>query len=215
MNLKALVERCRITTGDLTKKYLWSDQEWIDALNEACDEACIRARLIEKEDVELNQQANDAYADIPDWIWSVRRVTFNGRRLILCDKEMLDASEGEAWEARSSDAPIACYEVGGRLRFYPIPTVTGTVVAHAFCTPDKPLANDDDEPSWLRVRLHEKLIDWALHVAYSKQDADTFNANLADVHETKFEQVFGPRPDEKAMRRLRINVTRRVAGSYF
>ena len=46
MNLKALVERCRITTGDLTKKYLWSDQEWIDALNEACDEACIRARLI-------------------------------------------------------------------------------------------------------------------------------------------------------------------------
>lgn len=215
MKLSAFIKRCRTTTGDLAKKYLWSDEEWIDALNEAGDEACIRARLIDREDIELTQQANDAYAEIPDWVWSIRRITFNGRRLILCDKEMLDVSEGEDWEQRTADVPIACYEVGGKLRFYPIPTTSGTVMAHAFCTPEKPLAEDNDEPTWLRPRLHEKLIDWALHVAYSKQDSDTFNANLADVYEAKFEQVFGPRPDEKAMRRLRINVIRHVSGRYF
>ncbi len=216
MTLEELRRRCREKSGDAKNKpYLWSDDDWRDYFNEAANEACIRARLIEQEDIELDHSANDAYADIPDHVWSVQRVTFNGCRMILCDKAMLDDCEGENWESRTADTPIACYEIGGRLRFYPIPTTTGHVLAHGFCTPERPLVNDKDEPAWMRDRLHEKLMNWALHVAYSKQDADTFNAGLADKYESAFERDFGPRPDEKAMRRLRINVRRHVAGSYF
>ena len=215
MKVRDFIKRCRTTTSDLTNKYFWSDEEWLDALNEACDEACIRARLIENESIELDHSANDPYADIPDHVWAVQRVTFNGRSLDLCDKAMLDESEGKEWESRTSDVPIACYEVGGRLRFFPIPQTAGVVIVHGFCTPETPLADDDDEPTWLRQRLHEKLLNWTLHVAYSKQDADTFDANLAQKYEAAFERDFGPRPDEKAMRRLRINVRRRVTGRYF
>lgn len=215
MNLRALIDHCRSLTQDTVKKYMWSDDEWIDALNEAGDEACIRARLIEREDIELEQTANEAYADIPDHVWSVRRVTFNGRRLILCDKSMLDECEGDAWEERTADVPVCCYEVGGKLRFYPIPTTTGAVLVHGFCTPESPMSADSDEPDWLRPRLHRNLVDWALHVAYSKADADTFDAGLSSKYEASFEKTFGPRPDEKAMRRLRINVSRHVSGRYF
>jgi hypothetical protein len=216
MNLRAMIVRCRLRTQDVDRKpHLWADEEFIDGLNEAGDEACIRARLIEKDDIELDQSANEAYADLPDELFSVQRVTFNGRKLMLCDKQMLDEVEGEEWEARTADVPVACYEVGGRLRFYPIPTTTGVVIAQGFCTPAEPMVDDDDSPDWLPPRLHEKLVDWALHVAYLKQDADTFDPKAAEKYAAEFERTFGPRPDEKAMRRLRINVRRAVSGAYF
>lgn len=215
MNLEELRQRGRTKSGDTKKPYLWSDDDWRDYFNEAVNEACIRARLIENEDIVIDQTANEAYAEIPDHVWSVQRVTFSGRKLILCDKAMLDACEGELWEARTADVPIACYEIGGKLRFYPIPTTAGDVLLHGFCTPESPMKEDKDEPFVRHVRLHEKLLNWALHAAYSKADAETFDSGLADKYEAAFERDFGPRPDEKAMRRLRINVRRYVKGSYF
>jgi len=215
MNLADLLQRGRTKSGDTKKPYLWSDDDWRDYFNEAANEACIRARLIENEDIAIDQTANEAYAEIPDHVWSVQRVTFNGRKLILCDKAMLDECEGELWEARTADVPIACYEVVGKLRFYPIPTTAGDVLLHGFCTPESPMKEDKDEPFGGHVRLHEKLLNWALHAAYSKADAETFDSGLADKYEAAFERDFGPRPDEKAMRRLRINVRRYVKGSFF
>jgi hypothetical protein len=72
-----------------------------------------------------------------------------------------------------------------------------------------------DEPEGIKSRLHVKLIDWAQACAYNKPDSDNFDPGRAAKHEGKFEATFGPRPDEKAMRRKRINVRRVVAGSYF
>lgn len=215
MNLGALIDSCRTLTRDVLKKFLWSDEEWIGALNEAVNEACIRARLIENENIELYNSEDRRYADIPEHVFSIQRVTFGGRRLILCEKSWIDECEGDEWEERTADIPVACYEVGGKLRFYPVPNAIGAIKAHGFCVPEFPMKNKQDEPEGLKPRLHEKLIDWALHVAYSKADSDTFDAGLSDKHEAAFERVFGPRPDEKAMRRLRINVRRHVTGRFF
>lgn len=213
MNLRQLIDRGRSESKDLRKPYKWSDPDWVFYFNEAANEASIRARLIEDDQIEVDVSANDAYADYPEYVWAIQRVYFGSKKLILTDRETLDASEGENWEDQTG-APDYCYEVGGRLRFYPIPDAAGTARVVAFCTPKTPMVKDSDKPS-LRDRLHLQLLDWALHLAYSKKDADTFNADLAAVHEAAFEKTFGPRPDEKAMRRKRINVRRRVAGSYF
>ena len=215
MNLRDLIDQCRNETRDTSVPYLWSDPEWTGYLNEAADEACIRARLIENEGLELDSSAGDPYADIPDYVWSIQRVTFNGRKLILCDKQMLDDTEGLEWESRTADIPVACYEVGGKLRFYPIPAVAGEVFAHAFCTPSSQMEDDEDEPQEIKPRRQGRNNDWALRCAYSKKDADTFDGKQAEGYEVAFEKTFGPRPDEKAMRRLRINVRRHVKGAYF
>jgi len=211
MNLGQLIASCRSETRDLVKRYQWEDSEWIEFLNEAVDEACIRSRLIEDEAIELDAKADDPYVEIPEHLWSIRGALFDGRRLELIDKQMITDA---AWEELSG-TPVACYEVGGKLRLYRIPETDGVVKVHAFCTPEEPMSKSSDSPQGVKPRLHIKLTDWALYRAYSKNDADTFDANLAQVHLDKFERVFGPRHDEKEMRRLRINVVRRVKGVYF
>lgn len=213
MNLGQLRDRARSETQDLERPYLWSDDDWRDYFNEAADEAAIRARLIEDDQIEVDVTAGDAYADYPEHVWAIQRVYFGSKRLILSDRETLDATEPQGWEDRQGD-PQYCYEVGGRLRFYPAPLTSGTARLVAFCVPATPMANDEDTPQ-LRQRIHAQLLDWALFLAYSRKDADTFDANLAEKHAAAFEKVFGPRPDEKAMRRKRANVRRFVAGSYF
>lgn len=214
MNLKELVCLGREETQDLATPPAWSDVEWRAYFNEADTEASIRARLIVDDDIEIYVTAGEAYADYPAYVWSIRRVRLvGGRALELVDREMLDASEGSGWEDRTG-TPVACYEVGGRIRFFPIPEATGTARMEAFCTPKQPMRDPANKPG-TPERLHRKLLDWALHLAYSKKDTDHFDANLAARHEAEFEKTFGPRPDEKAMRRMRINVRRRVAGHNF
>lgn len=213
MNLRQLIDRARSETRDSAVPPMWSDDEWRDYFNEAADEAAIRARLIEDDQIEADVSADEAYAEYPEYVWAIQRVYLGSKRLTLVDREMLDATEGEGWEDQTG-APWACYEVGGKLRLFPIPDADGTARIVAFCTPKNPMEGDDDEPG-LRARLHSQLLDWAMHLAYLKKDSDFFDANLAAKHGDEFEKTFGPRPDEKAMRRKRINVRRFVSGSYF
>lgn len=213
MTLAELIRRGRLAAGDTVQPYFVSDDDWRDWLNDAAEEAAIRARLIEDEQIEVSVSAGDPLGAYPDYVWAVQRVYLNGRQLQLVDREMLDASEGEAWEAASGD-PIACYEVSGKLRFYPIPSSDGAARAVAFCIPRNPLMGDNDEPE-LRQRTHLKLLNFALSQYYDRQDAETFDPNKAAAYMAAFERDFGPPVDEKAMRRKRINTRRFVAGAWF
>lgn len=214
MNLRELINRARSETGDTANPPLWSNAEWREYLNEAAVEAAIRAKLIEDDQIEIDITAGESHAEYPAYVWAIQRVYFGGRKLDLVDREMIDADEGEGWEDKTGQ-PVACYEVGGRLRLFPTPEAGGSARLVAFCTPREPMVDDADEPGIRQARLHPRLIDWALHLAYLKKDSDTFDAGLSRQHEAEFEKNFGPRPDEKAMRQKRINVRRRVAGHSF
>jgi len=214
MNLGELETRCRNTTQDTAAKKLWSRDEFAEYLNEAATEIAIRSLCIEDDTIEIAATAGEAKVACPEHVYRIQRATFGTRRLLLADRAMLDQLEGEGWEELTGD-PIAIYEVGGDLRLYPIPTVDSTVKLVAFCTPQQAMAEDDDDPQGIPVRMHPYLIDWALHLAYSKQDADTFDTKQADRYEGRFDARFGPRRDERAGRPSRINVRRRAQGHYF
>ena len=47
MTVAEFIERFRLEMADNAAPYLWSDEEIVAYLNEAVDEACIRASLIE------------------------------------------------------------------------------------------------------------------------------------------------------------------------
>lgn len=214
MNLGELEIRFRNTTQDTAKKTLWGRDEIVGFFNEAAAEVAIRSLCIEDDTIELAATAGEAKVACPEYVYRIQRAAFGTRRLLLADRAMLDQLEGEGWEEQTGD-PIAVYEVGGDLRLYPIPTVDGTVKLVAFCTPAQEMAEDEDEPQGIPLRMRPYLVDWALHLAYSKQDADTFDAKLADRYDGRFEARFGPRRDERAGRAKRINVRRFTQGHYF
>lgn len=55
----------------------------------------------------------------------------------------------------------------------------------------KPLSADIDQAKpEIHERFHDRLMDWVLHRAYLKQDADTFDPNKAAVSLGLFRAVF-------------------------
>lgn len=205
MTLSELIVQCRRKTKDQRVPYFWSDEQWQDALNEAEKEACIRARLIEDDTLTADAIANEAYIDLPERAFSVRRASIDGKSLGLFTREDFVASIHGDWES-ATGTPSAGYRVGDRIRLYPIPQADAIVNLTAFCTPACPM--DLSEASacspGIPCRLHTNLVDWALRLFYSTQDADYENDGLADMHESRFESVFGPRPNEVEIRRTAL-----------
>ena len=68
----------------------------------------------------------------------------------------------------------------------------------------KPLRADlDTAKPEIHERFHERLMDWVLHRAYLKQDADTFDPGKAAQSLALFVQAFGERPDANVQRKHR------------
>lgn len=213
MTLAELISRCRSEAVDVTEPYLWSDPEWTTWLNEAENEACIRARLIEDEAIVAAVTSGDAHIAIPPRAFAVTRVAISGvGKLELVDRHGLDLSESRNWQDETGD-PRRAYRSGNTLRLFPIPITDSTAIVTAFCTPDGSMEDADDEPQ-IDSRLHHSMVEWALRCAYRKQDVDTFDPAAADRHEAEFARVFGLRPDEVAIRRTRISSRRRTTPQF-
>lgn len=190
MNLSELIVECRRASRDTVVPYFWKDEVWIAALNEAQDEACVRARLIE------DDEADFCWIDLEP-----------GTQRYQIDSRII-----KVIEARNSEGQlISGYEIGqNALTLGIAPTVAQTIRLLVYRRPLNKLVNDDDRPE-IDEPLHRYLTHWALHRYYSDQDADTFDANAAAKHEAAFELRFGKRPSasvERKQRRKRARVTR-------
>lgn len=213
MTLAALLARCRSESEDETAPYLWSDAEWTAGLNEAENEACIRARLIEDEEIAGAITAGDPYVSLPAKAFSVSRaVIVGGSRLRLIERHELDLCGSSQWESETG-TPDRAYRTGNRLRLVPIPIEDGSLSVFAFCTPASQMVSGSDVPE-ISTRLHHHLVDWALRNAYRKPDVDTFDPAAAARHEAEFARVFGPRPDEVELRRTRLSSRRRTTTQF-
>lgn len=209
MTLAELIARCRSEAEDEAAPYLWSDAEWTAWLNEAEIEACIRARLIEDEAIAGTITDADPYVSLPGRAFSVSRAAIDGgRRLALIERRELDLFGSCGWESETG-TPDKAYRSGDRLRLVPTPVADGSITIAAFCTPSAKMTADGDSPS-IADRLHSNLVEWALRCAYRKPDTDTQDQVAAARHEAEFGRIFGPRPDEVAVRRTRLSSRRRA-----
>lgn len=214
MTLQQLLDRWTSITRDDREPAFWPRARRVELLNEAAEEAAIRGRLIDTDQLTASLVASDPYADYPAHAWSIREITLDGKRLQLVDREMLDESEGD-WERRTG-TPVAVCEIDGRLRFYPIPEQDGEAQVRAFCVPETPLDenNLNGEPG-LPELDHKYLLDYALSIAYLDMDADAMDPSRAAKHEAAFERRYGPTVTAATRRRVRLNVKRRVSGAFF
>jgi hypothetical protein len=208
MNVGQFIERFRRDRKDEATPYLWSDAEIADDfLNDAVEEACQRAHLIEDNTSDFTQiswLAGEVFALLPAYVLKVIRVTFDGRRLIETSIDELDAECGSTWEDRAGTPSAFYFERNGTLRLYPIPTADADVKIRVSRLPvERYSADRDSEDVEIPVQWHVKLLNWMYRSALMKTDAETHDPVKAGQYEQAFEADFGYRHDANVERKHR------------
>lgn len=191
MTLRELIDECRLACRDTAIPYFCSDDEWRAFLNEAEEEACVRALLI-----------TDSSSDFCAVDLEIGAQTYDLDPRILLIREIRNA-DGDlisGWDVINET----------QLVFGIAPTERQTLTLQVVRLPLAPMAADDDRPE-IRTYLQRFLTEWALHRFYLRQDADTFSKEAAERHEQAFERRFGRRPSvsmQRKFRRIKPRVTR-------
>ena len=191
---------------------LWSDADIVRYLNDAVQEANVRAFLTE----DRLTPAVCTVTLVPDVstyqlhpsVFEIKRATLRGRPLDETSVEELD-DECPGWENWKGSPRLFIFEQasGARpasIRLVRIPTQADTLSLTVYRGALNPLtaANGTAKPE-LPERFHERLKDWVYRCAYLKQDADAFDKSKAIEFEASFERSFGPRPDANVQRKQR------------
>lgn len=218
MNLGELRRRARIKLGDRVVPPLWSDEEIDDALNEAVQEANLRARFFidstTPEVVQIPVQAGIARYDLHPAIIVVRRAEFAAdspgwqpRALRRRSFDELDRQYPQ-WRSVAGSIPhTSVQDLDERaITLTPIPTVAGvlrlTVWRHALDA--QRMDSDFDEPA-IPGAHHSRLVDWACFQLYSNDDAEERDEGRMQLFYNTFEAEFGKRPDAQKLRQLAVD----------
>ncbi len=225
MNLEELMTQARAALMDRQEPYLWGDEALAGYFNEAVQEACERAKLIEDSTTEavcrIEAVPGQAEYALHASVLEVDRITFNGRLLHETSIEAMDR-QTTAWEAREGQPAQFVYEAPTgaakpRVRLVPAPALPGVIRLRVYRGALKPLSADVSagKPE-IAERFHVKLIDWVCRCAYMRPDPDGYDPGKAQMHEGLFERNFGVRPDANVQRKRRDKRPRlvRMGGSW-
>lgn len=202
----------RTAVQDLTDPPFWSTEEIVSFLNEAVQEACERAKLIEDRSTSTVCTlpivvGQDTYPLHPS-VLEIKRATFNGRVIDETSVEEED-SHSCGWEQREGQPRRFIYEPASgarppQLRLVPRPNSSGAIALTVYRGALRPLSACArvDTPE-LPARYHTRLMHWMMYRAHLKQDADTFDTVKAAEHLGLFEQAFGRRDDANVQRKHR------------
>lgn len=182
MNLGQLRDLARFRLQDVEKPYLWPTDFINAALNEAQQEACMRARLIEDQSSSLTEV---------DVTTTSKRYALDPRILDVICIERSDGTKASGWTLTESE-----------LVFDDLPNLAETLWLTVIRLPMEDMADDNDEPE-IRPALHQKLVDWVLHRCYEVNDADGLNMGASEKYEAQFSRSFGIRQDFNVQRKHR------------
>ena len=208
MNVGQFIERFRRDRQDEATAPLWTDAEIIDDyLNDAVEEACQRAHLIEDATsafTSIAWAADVESTQLPAYVLKVLRLTCDGRKLSESSIEELDATCGQYWEAHTGTPSAFYFERNGMLRLYPIPAAAATVKIRVSRLPvDRYSASMDTEEPEIPQQWHAKLLNWMYRCALMKNDAETIDPNKAADFEARFIGDFGIRENANVERKHR------------
>lgn len=212
MKLKDLIELFRRELCDEHDPYLWESKELVHYLNQAIQEACERALLIEDRHTPAvcgftARQAMDTYSLHP-CVLKIKRLTVGGRPLTESSVEDMDA-ESPGWEARTGMPTHFIFEgaQGGKppkLQLVPTPSKDMDVRMTVYRGAIRPLheSGESDVPDFPLSRLDD-LKHWVYRCALLKPDADGGDPGRAAQHELLFAQAFGEKIDANTARKQR------------
>lgn len=204
MDLDGLITQFRREADDKVVPYLWPDEDVIAWLDEAQQEACIRASLVkETENPALCQIAAVAgqggYTLHPKVLHVTHAyLTLPGDSrdytLKVVTRDFLNRMES-GWRSSPPGMPRFLVNDPGQrgVTLVPTPTMEGMVQMEVTRLPMDSIENTDTPE--IPEPHHRHLVNWALFKAFSKPDAETIDPNRAALAESRFNAYFGLRKD--------------------
>ena len=194
VTLDELIAAYREDSHDSGTPPFISDAQLTRFANQAEKEACRRAGLlIESSDAMcmIAVTAGDPLATLDRKIIDIKTARMS---LDSCQLDPITVSElSMNWEddAGTPSHYVTDYQ-SGAVRLYPSPVVDDDLLLTVTRMPLADMSAGDDEPE-IREEYHEALVQWMLHKAYAKQDADMADPNKSARALAEFEREFGPR----------------------
>lgn len=212
MRVEDFISRFRLAVFDKADPPFWSDGEIVEYLNEAVQEACERAKLIEDRATpavcNITLEPGKSTYDLHPSVLEVKRLVLGGRLVHETSVEHLDCTH-PGWEQRKGVPRQFLFQQANvqgapSVRLVPEPVAAGIIELTVIRGALLPLSSDDPagEPE-IHDRFHTRLMDWMLHRAYLKQDADAFDPAKAATSLALFDQAFGQRIDANVQRKHR------------
>jgi hypothetical protein len=229
---KELVSNLRNDTlDDVKNPFLWTDPELLRYLNYAEVQACRRAHLLidgttandfgtaatsgtagQRPLYELTLVAGTSVYNLSMKVLQVKRCQLEGMNYPLvgpltykeADEYMSGwmGTSGTVGTCSSAGYPAAFLnEPGNTITFLLAPSLAGKAFLIISRLPLLPFTlNNSPE---IAEAYHEGLMNWAAHLAYLKNDSETFNPEKAKYYEDIFTAQFGPLPSAKTERMVK------------
>jgi Family of unknown function (DUF6682) len=196
MKLGEMIQSFRLQVDDVAQPYLWSDPELMDYANEAEEEACRRARLIEDASTVAVTQLSltngvSTYA-LDDSIIFTRRVKITTMDCPLGKIRLADLDMGRGdWESDTGEPEFYCLDYeNDKILFYPTPDASYTANLRVVRLPLNEMNDNEDTPE-INRRFHRGLINWMKFKAYSKEDSEARDDQEAGRALALFTEEFG------------------------
>lgn len=213
MTLEELIAQFRVDTNDLVAPYLSSDVNITSWLNEAEQEAAIRARLIHDVSTPaVCSVAVTAGVGVYPMHAAVLEITRAGftptgasaqYAMYPTDRVEMDRSHPD-WRTQT-DIPRYVIQTDTTLQIGYLPSTSGTIALECYRLPLKNIEDNASESPEIGRVHHRHLIQWALHRCYSRPDAEINDPGRAAKAEAEFTRVFGLRPDADYRRASQAN----------
>lgn len=203
MFVEELENLFRTLVDDIEEPYLVSHESFLEYLNDAQEEACIRSRLIfdnfssfckiktknnvkkyninERIYVVLNAFVNDGNEDVP---------------LKITERLEMDRISS-TWRTETGK-PLYLIQYDNHIELSPVPDDQFNIKIECYLTPLE-LTNKSDSPE-INKTNHRKLLHWVKHRYYDLQDNDIVEVRKSNSELIMFEKTFGVRPSANNMR---------------
>jgi hypothetical protein len=217
-----LYTRFRSDVDDTVEDFLWSDLEVFGYMEDAQSMLCRLTdgiRDATSEATRLDVVSGEPWVELHPSILRVRSATLgNGTRplvILSYEDEMKQAPDYRSWpygwnfatDEMYLSGPVNTLLIGmeeGKLRLVRTPTVDGVINLLIERLPLQTMLveSPEDLPETFEVRAehHLALLMWMKHLAYGKQDAETFDKEKSSVMEQAFYAYCTKAMDEKKRR---------------
>jgi len=187
------------TEDEINENVLWTNSQLLRYLNEAQDEACLRGNMHRVDTTPVTITSGRANYPLDSDIVRIEKIYLDStdKPITHYSKDQLSRKFPD-WRTETS-SEITHFAISNRsLRVYPIPTGTDKLYIEAYMMPDQDVQLNVEIES-IDPNYHKDLIWYALHLAYLKHDADTYDKDRSDYYLRKFEQSFGPKLDNRVI----------------